>query len=197
MTAFLRTDRKDVNPLEQMVLDMADYYVELVEMLTAEIAPVRPWWTEELKPDEQLWRYMDVREEIMAWLMQAGALMGYTTADDVLAHLEELFTSERTVDVWPPAFVAEIPVALLEMVQATGPKEAAKHIRKMERLFAARAEALGILSNTDQPDIPELPPPLPIETLPGTAGWPLYGGAATAYGLGKAEGTPPAFAIPA
>lgn len=173
---------KAVNPLEELVSEMADVYVEMVKDLAKHIAPVRPWWHVDLTPDQQVWRYLDIREEVMAWLMTTGAYMGFESGEDVLNNLEAIFTDEKIVDLVPAEHVIAIPIALLEAVQAQGPEEVAKYLRKMEKMAQGRAAALGLLeANRTQniPEAPNAPPPLPIEVLPRTSGWPLYGGAPT------------------
>jgi hypothetical protein len=176
---------RDLNPLEELVEELSDTYVELVYDLTETFAPFRPWWQKDLSPDQQLWRWISgtteegesVRDAIMGWLMVAGAFMGFQTADETLANIERIFTAPEAPDLIPPAHVASIPVELLEIIQASGPRDAANHIRKMERMVAARAEVLAQVAATDQPDIPQVPPPQPVELMPGTAGWPTFGGA--------------------
>lgn len=172
-----------VNPLEEMVEELSDIYVDMVYDLTQQFAPARPWWSEELSEAQQLWRWMDakddegvpVRDVIIGWLMAAGAAMGYASAEEALQHIEEYFTSPAAADLIPPAIVAQIPFELLEMVQASGPRDAANHIRKMERLLEDRAVLMDVIGAPESPKLPVAPAPLPIELLQG--GWPLYGGA--------------------
>jgi hypothetical protein len=186
-----------INPLEAMVEDFATVYVDLVKSIAATMAPFRPWWTADLSPDEQLWRWSGdggPRQEVLDWLMQAGAYMGWQNADEVLAHIEDIFTSPAAQDLIPPEVVVQIPVALLEMVQGTGPKDTANHIRKMERMQVGRLQALSLLANTDQPSIPEppiQPPPEPVQLADGAAGYPLYGMAPQELGSKKGLPTTP------
>lgn len=175
--------KKALNPLEALVQEGADAYVALVHELADELAPVRPWWTAELSPDEQLWRWIGSadkpgpRDVVMPWLMQAAAYLGATDAQEALGMIERIFTDASVPDIIPPDVVIQIPTELLEIVQASGPAEAAKHIRKMEKMVEGRSAALAVLANTDQPELPVAPPPLPID-LPGYGqGWPQYGGA--------------------
>lgn len=185
---------KALNPLEAMVEDFSALYVDLVKSIAATMAPFRPFWTADLSPDEQLWRWSGdggPRTEILDWLMQAGAYMGWQNADEVLAHIEDIFTSPAAQDLIPPSVVVMIPVSLLEMVQGTGPKDTGNHIRKMERMQVGRLEGQALLANTDQPNIPEppvQPPPEPVTLADGTAGYPLYGMAPQE--LGSKKGIP-------
>lgn len=167
--------------MEELVELGAKEYVELVKELAADLAPVRPWWHKDLSPDQQLWRWISgPRDEIMTWIVEAGAHMGWETVEEVLQHLEELFTSPRTEVLLPLHVQAAIPLALIEMVQAAGPKDTAKHIRKMVRMEEGRLQALAYLQNEDQPNVPEptqevdQPPTAPVELLPGE-GYPAYG----------------------
>lgn len=170
---------QDINPLEQLTEDLAEHYVAMVFRLTEHFAPVRPWWHAGLTPDQQLWRWITgPREEILTWLAAAGAAMGWTSMEEVLANVEQIFTSPAATDLIHPQIVAQIPVELLEMVQAAGPRDFGNHIRKMERMIEGRAAAFAALEESDQPMIPgppDQPPPMPVELMPGTAGWPLYG----------------------
>lgn len=167
-----------LNPLEEMVEILAADYPDLVAELQKEIAPVRPWYTVDLSPDQQLWRWLDVRPVVLPWVMEAAAWMGAKTSKEALQMTARIFTDPAASDIIPPDVVSDIPEELLEIVQAVGPRDAGRHIAKMERMVMDRAAAAGILSNTDQPDVPDIPPPLPVE-LPGrSAGWPEYGGAA-------------------
>lgn len=173
---------KELNPLEELTLSLADNYVELVQDLTREFAPVRPWWSEDLTSDQQMWRYLDIRDKVMPWLMQVGAYMGFKSGDEVLHGLEDIFTDESIVEKVPAEVVIAAPIVLLEMVQSNGPTEAAKYIRKMEKMAEGRAEAMGLLDQARQefnvPEPPDVPPPLPVEAQPGAGSqWPLYGGA--------------------
>lgn len=171
-----------VNPLEELVEELSEAYVEMVYDLVEQFAPARPWWAEELTDAQQLWRWMDAKDEegvpirdvILGWLMAAGAAMGYADAEESLEHIEEYFTSPAAIDRIPPAVVAEIPYELLEMVQASSPEEAAAHIRKMESLLEDRAVLMDVIGAPESPKLPVAPAPLPIELL--QAGWPLYGG---------------------
>lgn len=172
-----------INPLEKETEDLAQVYVDLVYELMPTFAPFRPWWSATLTPDQALWRWAGEggpREEIVTWLMAAGVYMGWKSPDEVLLHMEDLFTKQSAADLLPPEFIAQIPTSLLEMVQGAGPHDTVIHIRKMEKMFEGRQQALAVLANTDQPNFPEPPlttPALPIEATPGSAGYPLYGGA--------------------
>lgn len=176
----------DLNPLEALTEELAKDYVEDVKRLTNFFAPYRPWWTASLTPTQQLWRWMaknndgeSIRQKVVSWLMTAGVYMGWKTADEVLANIEKIFTSPAAPDLIPPDVVIEIPTELLEMVQASGPKDAATHIRKMEKMVDGQREAAAILASPDQPQVPEppaAPPPQPVN-IDGSPGYPLYGGA--------------------
>ena len=169
-----------LNPLEAMTIEFAEAYKDMVMRLTKHFAPERPWWHAQLSPDEQVWRWMEIREEVLPWLMTAGAFMGWKDGDEVLKRMAEIFTDEGAVDKIPPEHVIQVPVPLMEMVQNQGPRETAAYIRKVEKMTEGRAAALGLLDVNRTVDIPEppfAPPPLPTEMMPGTGGWPLYGNA--------------------
>lgn len=180
---------RERNPLEVLTKELSDVYVALVNYLATFIAPVGPWWEADLDPDDQLFRWEGTIDQpgprlpILEWLMQAGVYMGWKDSAEVLANIEKIFTDQHAADVIPPD-LHENPeknegfVDLLEMVQATGPHEAAVHIRKMERLHENRLQGAAILKNSDQPVIPPTPrrPPLaPVELLPNTGGYPNFG----------------------
>ena len=60
---------------------------------------------------------------------------------------------------------------------------------KMEAMVRGRTEALAILSESDQPDIPETPPPLYVDLhgyreRGGVPMWPGFGGAPRGPGGG-------------
>jgi hypothetical protein len=162
---------KQLNPLESDVHDLADAYVELVMDLVEEFAPFRPWWTTELSADQKLWRYMEVRDAIVPWLVEVGVYMGYRTWQEVLDNLDKIWMSKLPIDTTPPEILAALPLELLELVQA-GPNDAAQHIRDMEKLFASRSQAAEAMqraaedATVTEPDVPELLPP----TLPTKAG---------------------------
>lgn len=169
----------NLNPLEALTLDLAEHYKHMVMRLTEHFAPMRPWWHAQLTPDQQVWRWMEIREEVLAWLMTAGAYMGWTDGEETLQKMAEIFTNEAAVDLIPADHVVAVPIPLMEMVQNQGPDATAKHIRKVEKLTETRAMALGLLEQNREVDFPEppnQPPPLPVELLPGTSGWPMYGG---------------------
>lgn len=156
--------RDDLNPMEEMVIDGAKVYVELVEELLDEAAPFRPWWSVRLSDDELLFRWQEVRGEIIPWLVEAGIFMGFKTFEEMLENLEKYWTGELLVDMVPPEIIDELPIALVELVQA-GPKDAADHIRKGERLFVKTRGAAAIIG----PPLPPIPmemPPSVDETVP-------------------------------
>lgn len=159
---------KDINPLEEMVEELAEYYVELVFELVDEFAPVRPWWTASLTADQQLWRWVGSDQEpgpravVMPWLAAAAVFMGAQSADEAIGMVERIFTDPAASDIIPPRVVAQIPVELLEIVQASGPKDAAAHIRRMEKMVAGRMEAMALLDQPDQPPYPEAPVDEPV-----------------------------------
>ena len=84
-----------INPLEEDTLWMAEEYVKLVNEMLDELAPYRPWWSQELTQDEMLWRWIDdtagpsVREQIMAWLVEVGVYMGFASYEELLDNLEK------------------------------------------------------------------------------------------------------------
>lgn len=169
---------KEGNPLEELTDELADTYVEMVFDLAKEFAPVRPWYHHDLSIDEQLWRWEEIRDPVVEWLMNVGVNLGYQSGDEVLDNLERIFTDETVVDLVPADIVVRIPPELLELVQAVGPKAAAKHIRTMEKKFEGYAQARGVLaaaSTFQFPEPPDVPPPLRVETLPDTGFYPLYG----------------------
>lgn len=174
----------DLNPLEELTQEMADIYVELVYDLVDELAPVRPWWTKTLTIDEQLWRWTGdavtpgPRGPVLEWLMEAARYMGAKDAADAISKIEEIFTSPAAESLIPPEVVASIPIELLEIIQASGPHEAMLHIRKLEKVFEGRQQAVQLLNQPDQPTIPAIPPPEPIQLAGYTQGWPEYGGTA-------------------
>jgi len=184
------SSKKPENPLEALVVDGSDIYVQLVHELAKELAPFRPWWSADLSPDEEVWRYEENRPAIIGWLTEAGAAMGWESWDETLKKLEELFMSPAVPDFLSMELIVDERADIIrEMVQAAGPHEAAKHIRKLEKMVEGRQDALRRL-RIEAMDIPETPPPLPVEALPNTSGWPLFGGYADV-----AE-TPPAFQPP-
>jgi hypothetical protein len=157
--------------MEELTSFAADCYVELVEELLDEIAPYRPWFSQQLGDDEALWRWEEQREPIIAWLVQCGIFMGMKTYQELLDRLEEFWMSDLLVDMVPPEVIDRLPIELLEMVQA-GPKDAADHIRRVEKLHERKMATA------------QLPPPLP-RPEPGEIG--------TGNPEGYSPGTPPAY----
>lgn len=169
----------DVNPGEQLVEDMSEEYVDMVFDMLEEIAPMSPWWQADVSPDQQLWRWITGgRDEILAWLEAVAPFMGYESTDEILSGIDEIFTSAKAEGAVPQHIVAQIPIPLLEMVQAAGPEEAEKHIKKMERMIAGRVqvdEAIAQARTTlPEIDIPERATrvfggdvDIPDEELPG------------------------------
>jgi hypothetical protein len=165
--------KPDVNPGELLVLDLAEVYVELVEEFLEEMAPKRPWWSEQLTPDQKLWRYMEVRDTFLPWLMDCAIWMGMKTFEEMLARLDEFWFGNLFEDMVPAQLRATIPLSLLELVQAN-PMDASKHIRDMEKLFAARkaaANAIDAANKASPPLAPVpaevvVPPPGPLPTDP-------------------------------
>jgi hypothetical protein len=106
--------------------------------------------------------------------------MGWRSPGEIMAKWETIFTDPMATTLIPPDIVAEMPVEILEMIQASGSEDCGKWVRKMEKRvegFMAASSALD-QERASQPNFPEppnAPPPLPVELLPGTAGWPLWG----------------------
>ena len=129
----------DLNPLEEMVIELSDIYVAIVKELVNEFAPFRPWWSAQLTPDQQLFRYLEIRRPIITWLVEAGIYMGYQTFDELLKNLDKFWFGNLLIDMVPPEIIDLIPIQLMELVQAD-PSSAGDHIRKMEKLVARRIE---------------------------------------------------------
>lgn len=129
-----------VNPLEQLVDEFADTYADLVFEMAENIAPYRPWWHVDLKPDAQVWRWLQMREPIVTWMADVSPYMGWASLDDAFARLGDLFTGN--LDAVPPELkIDDRADGLRELVQAVGPVEAAKHLRKVETMMRRRQRA--------------------------------------------------------
>ena len=152
------------NPMEEMVKDFADVYVDMVYSLLAEIAPAKPWWTVSLKPAQKLARWLESRDAIIGWLVEAGVYMGYETYGELLENLEEFWFSMKPIDLVPVEVNMRVPIELVELVKAA-PKDAAKHIRDVERLYHRRLEAQKTFEAPTE--VPQLAPPLPEEPAAG------------------------------
>lgn len=132
----------DVNPLEEMTEEGSEIYVDMVFEFLEELAPFKPWWQADISPDGQIWRWITGgRDEILVWLEAVAPFMGWETTEEILAGIPEIFTTVEAENLIPQIVVAQIPSSLLEMVQAIGPEEVGKHIRKMERMMAGRQQA--------------------------------------------------------
>lgn len=168
------------NPLEALVEELAPHYVDMVFELVEMFAPESPWWSVKLSKEQQLWRWVSgPRNEIMEWIYGAGPFMGWETPEEILANWEKIFTDPKAPMLIPAGHVISIPVELIEMVQAAGPEDAGKHVRRMEKAMEGYTSAANTLDANRTQNVPEpplQPPPLPVEVIPGTAGWPLYGG---------------------
>lgn len=146
------------NPHEVLIEEMADIYVELVMEATEELAPHGPWWHAELSSEQQLWRYLDIREDIIPWLVDVSDYFPeWRSVDDMLKGIEELATTRIEDRVPGELLVDERADALKEIVQAVGPKEAARHIRRMETLALKREQGQALI----QPAPVDLVPPAP------------------------------------
>lgn len=158
----------DRNPLEQMTEEMSEVYVDMVFEFLEELAPFSPWWQADLSPDQQLWRWITGgRDEILAWLEAVAPFMGFDTTDEILAGIPEIFTSVKAEGAIPQILIAQIPLSIVEMVQAVGPEELGKHIRKMERMMAGRQQAFDEIQAARE----ALPPfDIPDITEPDVAG---------------------------
>lgn len=160
-----------LNPSEEDVQYAAEVFLELVQDLVDELAPVRPWWTQDLTDDEALWRWAEgetaPRAPIVAWLTEAGIFMGFKTYQELLDNLEKFWMGNLLVDVVPPEVIDMLPVELVELVQA-GPYDAADHIRRMEKLFAKRMAGKAIM-DANRPPLPEIPEAVGEHELPAEA----------------------------
>jgi len=172
----------ELNPYEQLIEDGAKDYVEIVFELLEEIAPVRPWWSVELSTEEQLWRWMTgPRDRVMPWLYEVARVLGWDETT-LLRNLEKLFTDDSVAAMIPVELAATVPIELVELVQASGPFDAATHIRKMVKAEEAYSRASAALSAPDVPNVPEpamevqQPPPQIVQLMgPGGQGFPAYG----------------------
>lgn len=136
------------NPIEEEVKHWADLYVELVEEFVKEYAPYKPWWDVELSQDEMLARYEEVRPKIMPWLATAAVHMGMKDFGELLKRLDEIWMSPLATDTIPLQVQVAVPRELLELVQSN-PIDAAKHIRKMETLWARHTAAKEAIAEAD------------------------------------------------
>jgi hypothetical protein len=172
----------ELNPYEQLIEDGAKDYVEIVFELLEEIAPVRPWWSAELTTEQQLWRWMTgPRDKVMPWLYTLASALGWDQ-QTLLRNLEKLFTDERVAAMIPVELAATVPLELVELVQASGPFDAAVHIRKMVRAEEGYSQAAAALASPEVLNVPEpamevqQPPPQVVRLMgPGGEGFPAYG----------------------
>lgn len=156
-----------VNDMEEDVRWLADEYVNMVMSEVEEFAPAHPWYSKVLTANEKLARYMDVRPKIVEWLAEVGIAMGYKSWGELLKNLEVVFTGQLFNDMVPLDLQVQVPVALVELVQA-GPFDAAKHIREMETLFERRrlaSQQLDVAASLPPPTVP-LPTTLPVAQTP-------------------------------
>lgn len=161
------------NPIEALAEEFSDVYVELVLQLAVDIAPYRPWWHEELSPDAQVWRWQKMRGPIVEWLAEISPFMGWPDLEAAIGGLRDLFTGPIEQAIPGELLIDERADGLKELVQSAGPREAAKHIRRVEAMLARRATAAALMTPTDpygappigpqdvQMSAPMLPPPLP------------------------------------
>lgn len=155
-----------MNPHEALVEELAPRYPQLVREALAHFAPHRPWWSAELTTEDALMRYADIREDIIGWLVDLSPYMGWRTVEDMLNGIEDLATSQTLDDRIPvELLVDERGDTLKELVQAAGPREAQRHIRKMEIAALKRELALGILTPAPIDAVPQFPT-VPGEELP-------------------------------
>lgn len=127
------------NPLEELTDEFADDYVDLVYEFAEDVSPVRPWYHVDLKPDEQVARWWAEREPIVTWLMEVAPFMGWRTLPEVFSNLRTLFTSPEVRQRVPVMLqVDERADSLKMMVQAQGPNETAKHLRRVEAMLQRR-----------------------------------------------------------
>jgi hypothetical protein len=147
------------NPLEALVMEFADHYVSMVETAAAAISPNRPWWTTVLKPDEEVFRWMQIREPIVTWLADISPYMNWPSLEVATstASLRELFTGPLLDAVVPgPLRVDERADGLKEMVQSAGPWETARHIARVEAMVRRRQSAAAATAPPDEPEAPDL-----------------------------------------
>lgn len=153
------------NPLEALVIEFADHYVSMVETAAAAISPNRPWWTTVLKPDEEVFRWLQLREPIVTWLADISPYMGWDSLETATgtAALRELFTGPLLDAAVPgPLRVDERADGLKEMVQSAGPWETARHIARVEAMVRRRqsaAAANGAVALPDDREMPDVAPP--------------------------------------
>lgn len=144
-----------LNPIEELVYELADDYVDQVFELAEDIAPYRPWYHVELKPDEQVMRYMSaptggqqsIRDALVTWLSDASPYMGWGSVQEAIDGLYELFTGRDVIQRIPGVLMADERLDVIrEMVQAQGPRETANHIKRVERMAQRRLQASAMLS---------------------------------------------------
>lgn len=145
------------NPLEQLVTDFADHYVSMVENSAAAIAPFRPWWSVTLKPDEEVFRYQQIREPIVTWLSDISPYMGWDSLEAAMTagELRRLFTGPELDTLVPVELrVDERADGLKELVQAAGPYEASRHLARVEAMVRRRVAASATLAAARPSQLP-------------------------------------------
>jgi hypothetical protein len=152
-----RSKASRMNPLEQLTIEMADVYADLVFELVPAIAPYRPWWQSGMTPDQQLWRWMQQRDGIIEWLGMVAPSLGWQTLGDAIANLAQLFTGPIEDRVPPEVLIDPKGDALKALVQAVGPHDAAEHIKRMEILVSRRMAASASLQPVSEPTAADLP----------------------------------------
>jgi hypothetical protein len=133
------------NPLEELVNEMAEVYPEIVREILEELAPSQPWYSQKLTTEEQLLRWLELRNTVLPWIYQAARYMGALEGLE-LAYTEAIFTTQEAEVLIPPDHQRAIPLELLMMVQSVGPKETARHIQKMEAKLAQLLDESGLLA---------------------------------------------------
>lgn len=144
-----------LNPLEELVYELADDYVDQVFELAEDIAPYRPWYHVELKPDEQVMRYMSapttgaqsIRDALVTWLSDASPYMGWSSVQEAIDGLYRLFTDPAVPRTVPAVLLVDERLDVIrEMVQAQGPRETASHIKRVERMAQRRLQASAMFT---------------------------------------------------
>lgn len=158
-----------MNPLEALIDELADRYVYLVEDVAAGIAPFRPWWHAELKPDEEVYRWQKMREPIVTWLADISPYMGWGSLQEATSttELRRLFTGRdigRSIPI--ELLTDERADGLRQLVQSAGPIEASRHIARVEAMVRRRVQASALMQPLDPLGAPSAVP-LPFPGMSG------------------------------
>lgn len=146
------------NDYEAMVENLTDEFVEMVRALVDVIAPSGPWWADTASPEEQVIRWLEMRDAAMSWLQAAEPYMQgiWEPSDGPGTRYKKLFLHPNPFALMPPELLVAVPKEVKQAFRYAGLDQAGRFMDNAERNAGPLARAIiGAMSPQAPASLPQ------------------------------------------